>query len=89
MRKEVINADEYEFSIRVMPHRQSHGLYLNHESFSCERLLAQFWSKSECRKWIFDHFIGEKGTHFNITVEESVVVQDEEGYLHLEPKREI
>ena len=67
--KDVINADEYEFEIRK---HKLHGyaLYCRHPSFSCERMLMTAWTVSECRNWIFSNFIGEKGTKFNIKVEE-------------------
>lgn len=67
--KQVINADEYQFEIRK--HKlHGHALYVNHPSFSCERTLVYRWTISECRNYIFTHFIGEKGTHFNINVVE-------------------
>ena len=72
--KDVINADEYEFVIKrpARPYA-GYGVYLNHDSFSCERMLCEFWTVSECKNWIHSHFVGEKGTHFNIKIIESDV----------------
>ena len=85
--KQVINADEYKFVIKVMPHGQTHGLYLIRENYP-EHLLTQAWTVSECRNWIFSHFIGEKGTKFNIEIHQGTIVQDENGLLHLETMEE-
>lgn len=70
--KELINANEYGFEIRRSPRPfGGYCIYLNHESFCQERMLCERWTVSECRDWIFSHFIGEKGTKFNINVIES------------------
>ena len=68
--KQVINADDYTFEIRMMGNQEMYGLYLNHEWFSSERLLCSYYSPSECRNFIFENFIGEKGTKFNIIFKE-------------------
>lgn len=81
--KEVINADEYKFTIKVMPHGMAHGLYI--EGKNCpNHLLTEKWTASECREWIFSHFIGEKGTKFHIEMQKGKIVEDENGFLHLE-----
>ena len=65
--KQLINADEYIFTIRKLPNKSlGHGLYVNHPNFTKERLLVICWTKTECRSWIFQNFIGKKGTKFNI-----------------------
>ena len=81
--KEVINADECKFEIKVMPHGQAYGLFLIREKYP-DHLLTQAWTISECKNWIFSHFIGEKGTKFNITINKGQIVKDENGLLHLE-----
>lgn len=85
MMKELINADEYEFVIKVMPHKMAHGLFLCREGYP-EHILAENWFASELKDFIFSRFIGEKGTHFNITIEEGTVKKDENGLLYLQPK---
>jgi len=70
--KQVINANEYKFEIRRVPRPfGGYGIYLNHESFCFERMLCECWTVSECKSWIQSHFIGEKGTKFNIKITES------------------
>lgn len=86
MRKEIINADEYKFLIKVMPHKMGHGLYLIHEDKE-NHLLKQAWSVNDCRDFIFEHFIGEKGTKFNIEIQEGKVMEDEHGLLYLEAQK--
>lgn len=81
--KEVINADECKFVIEVMPHGRAYGLYLIRENYP-KHLLTECWAKNDCRNWIFSHFIGEKGTKFNIEVHEGRIVEDENGLLYLE-----
>lgn len=73
IKKEVINADDFEWEIRRRKDK-SYGLYLtkaygrnikekNHMNTSA-------YTISECRNWVFSHFVGEKGTHFSIKVVE-------------------
>lgn len=83
--KQVINANEYKFKIKVMPHGKAHGLYLIRENYP-EHLLAQSWTIQECKDWIFNHFIGEKGTKFNIEIEEGFVAKDENSFLYLQKR---
>lgn len=82
MNKQVINANECKFLIKVLPNGQAHGLYLIRKGYP-NHLLYTEWSAQGCRNWIFSHFIGEKDTKFNITTEEGKVIKDENG-LHLE-----
>lgn len=82
MKKQVINADECEFEICVMPHGQAHGLYLVRENFP-KHLLVQKWTVQECKNWLFSHFVGEKGTKFTIKVNEGKIVADDDGLLYL------
>lgn len=67
--KTVIN-DEYNFNIRPI-RAGGVGLFLNHPTYTEERLLVVCHTVSECRDWIFRNFVGEKGTHFHIVVEMS------------------
>ena len=85
--KEIINFDENRFEIRVMPHREAHGLYLIREGYP-DHLLIQSWSEQECRDFITRKFIGEKGTKLQLKIQKSKVVKDDEGFLHLEPMEE-
>ena len=80
--KEVINANDVKFLIKVMPHGRAYGLYLIRENRP-EHLLVEAWTVSECRNWIFSHFIGEKGTKFNIEIHEGTIVEDDNGVLYL------
>ena len=82
--KEVINADNYKFVIKVMPHGEAYGLYIISDEHPDDFVLTQAWTVGECRDWIFSHFIGEKGTKFNIEIHEGKIVEDENGLLHLE-----
>lgn len=86
MKKEVINFDENRFEIKVMPHGEAYGLELIKEN-GREHLLCQHWTINECREYIYTHFIGEKGTKLQLTIEEGEIVKDENGFLHLEPKK--
>ena len=65
--KTLINADDFKFIIRPIK-AGGLGVFLNHPTYSDERLLAVRHSVAECRTWIFHHFVGEKGTKFNIEV---------------------
>ena len=81
--KQVINADECKFEIEVMPHGKAHGLYLIRENYP-KHLLTQAWTVQECKNWLHSHFVGEKGTKFNVKIHEGKVVEDENGLLYLE-----
>ena len=80
----LINADNYQFTIKVMPHGNAHGLYIRNLTTNREHLLTEKWTVGECREWLRSHFIGEKGTKFNIVVQQGKIVADEQGFLHLE-----
>ena len=81
--KEVINADKYFFEIKPMPHGCAYGLYISWEGHR-PHVLAQRWTIEECKNWIFSHFIGEKGTKFNIKIKKGKIVEDENGFVHIE-----
>ena len=83
MMKEIIDFDAYKFEIRVMPHKQGNGLFITNEN-GREHLLVQCWTAGECKSWLHSHFIGKKGTKLQLTIEESIVVVDENGHLYRE-----
>lgn len=83
MKKEVIDADNYKFIIKVMPHGEAYGVFIIGENYPNDFVLTQAWTVQECKNWIFSHFIGEKGTTFNVEIHEGKIVEDENG-LHLE-----
>lgn len=70
--KQLIKADDYKFEIRQVPrwkgHNGGYGVYLSHKTWNYENMLCERWTVSECREWIRSHFIGRKGTKFNIEV---------------------
>ncbi len=67
MDKEVINANEYTFTIKDIK-AGGKGLFINHPRYSCERLLVVCHTVRECKDFIQKNFIGKKGTKFNIEV---------------------
>ena len=62
--KEVINADEFDFVIKPIP-AGGYGLFIENKH---NHLLVVRHTVGECKDFLFSHFIGEKGTHFNIEV---------------------
>lgn len=66
MRKEIINADEYEFVIKPIK-AGGYGLFIENKH---DHLLVIQLTINECKNWLFSRFIGEKGTKFNIKVVE-------------------
>ena len=81
--KKLINPEEYKFIIKVMPHKEAMGVFIDHEKYPKDHVLVQYWSPQDCKNWIYSHFAIPKGEHFNIEVEKSIVVEDEQGLLYL------
>ena len=71
--KQLITADDYTFEIRKITRDEVHRgyrVYVSHKSWNYENMLCEKWTVSECKDWIFSHFIGRKGTKFNIDIVE-------------------